>query len=250
MDFKERMNHDIYVEEKVDKEKNKKRDTEIIIVVACCCTALFSYFFNQVISCVILGIMFLLLGIIELRFNNQRNVYPENYFLPAAFIVLSLILFPIPLIGMLLWWSGQFSDNMMMDAILSVEGILLLLLGLLITAYPVYYISAKKRRCTCCVTATCLAPVFSRYGGKGGNYYEHLWEFQLNGELVRITDHIVAQTQKPYAGTIENFIVNPNDLNDLYRKRPFRIFIFMLTGIGLCLIAMLLLIPSFIMLFQ
>ena len=125
MDFKERMNHDIYVEEKVDKEKNKKRDTEIIIVVICSCIALFFYFFYPIISCVSLGILFLLLGIIELRFNKQRNVYPEKYFLPAAFIVLSLALFPIPLIGMLLWRSGQYSDDAMMNAILLAEGILL-----------------------------------------------------------------------------------------------------------------------------
>ena len=249
MSLKDRMNTDIYVEEKADETFVRKQIINVLIVGLCIAAAMAAYYFNPIISALILGGMFLLLGIVGLSYNKKTNAFPERYFLPSVFTVLGLALGAVPLIGLLLLRTGYFDGDETELVFALTEGILMLILGIIITAYPVYFAAAKKRRCTCYVTATCISPVIV-WRMKGTPVYEHLWEFPLNGTTVRISDRIRVTTEKPYAGATESFIVNPDDPGDLYRKRPFLSLFIMFIGIMICVIAILILIPVCMLLWK
>ncbi len=236
-------NLDFYVEEKTDETRMRKQFHDVLIIGICVMAAMAAYFLNSIISAGCIGIMFLLLGINGLSYNKKSNAFPEQNVLPAAFAVLGLAMGVIPLIGMLLIRFGNLDDDKNTIVLALPEGILLLILGIMTAAYPAYYAAVKKRRCTCYVTATCISPVIARTI-KGTRIYEHLWEFPLNGKTVRVSDKIQVTSEKPYAGTTESFIVNPDDPGDLYRKRPFLALFIMFVGIMICVIAILLLIPT------
>lgn len=236
-------NLDFYVEEKVDEARMRKQIRDVLIIGICIITGLAVYYLLPIITAVIFGVMFLLLGINGLSYNKKRNAYPEQNVLPAAFVVLGLAMGVIPLIGMLLIRFGNLDNDKMTIVLALPEGILLLILGIMTAAYPVYFAAVKKRRCTCSVTATCISPVIVRTI-RHTPIYEHLWEFPLNGKTVRVSDRIQVTAEKPYAGTTEPFIVNPDDPGDLYRKRPFLALFIMFIGIMICVIAILVLIPA------
>ena len=182
MNLQDKKELDIYVEEKTDETLMRKKIAEIVIAGTCILAAMATYYLSPVISAVILGIMFLLLGVAGLMYNKKTKTFPERNFLPAAFALLGLALGVVPLIGLLLIRIGHFGNDET-DLIFALpEGILLLILGIMITIYPVYFTAEKKRRCTCYVTATCISPVIV-WRMKGIPVYEHLWEFPLRREF-------------------------------------------------------------------
>ena len=144
MNLQDKKELDIYVEEKTDETLMRKKIAEIVIAGTCILAAMATYYLSPVISAVILGIMFLLLGVSGLMYNKKTKAFPERNFLPAAFALLGLALGVVPLIGLLLIRIWHFGNDET-DLIFALpEGILLLILGIMITIYPVYFTAEKK----------------------------------------------------------------------------------------------------------
>ena len=80
MSQKDRMNTDIYVEEKMDETFVRKQIINVLIVGICITAAMAAYYFNPIISALILGGMFLLLGIVGLSYNKKTMHFRKDTF--------------------------------------------------------------------------------------------------------------------------------------------------------------------------
>lgn len=205
-----------------DPEKAKRtRDIAFFVIVLS--GMLISYIVSQnskAVMAAVLGVMFLLVGIVFGLYNRKIKAYPEQWLRPAGAVLVGLAMIVLPIFGKFGDPSGEFTVyTIIMFALFA------FMIGGLLIAAPIFEASMKKRRCTNVVMASCVG-----LEHKGKYFYEHIWEYPYGSIKVTASDKIMVSGEKPYVGSIEQIAVNPDDPNDIYRRVPSRTVFMILTG--------------------
>ncbi len=78
---------------------------------------------------------------------------------------------------------------------------------------------SKKGRCSEPVQVTCIA-LNKRRSSKGNTLYAPVWEYYYNGQVYRKADSTASNVGYPRIGDTRNYMVNPNDPEDLFNPSP------------------------------
>ncbi len=165
-------------------------------------------------SVVSAGVCFTAAGVMMLTQNKKKQLFGS-----LLFLLVGLGMVIVPLI-----FKYQ-EAHPEIAPILAKQIVPILILGLFVLVGGGLAVSAvcsffsKKGRCSEPVQVTCIA-LNTRRSSKGNTLYAPVWEYYYNGRTYRKMDSTASNVGYPRIGETRNYMLDPNDPEELFNPSP------------------------------